>query len=69
MKRPPNKPKKDAHDRLAATSSPLRVRKKTQYRALPEAAPDAIVVVNQSGAIGLINAQAEKRFGYCRDER
>jgi PAS domain S-box-containing protein len=39
-----------------------------QYRGLLEAAPDAMVMVNAVGEIALVNRQAERQFGYGRDE-
>lgn len=39
-----------------------------RFRHVLESAPDAMVIVNQSGHIILVNSQAEEMFGYSRTE-
>ena len=45
-----------------------RKRLESRFRATVEAAPTAMVMIDQVGSIVLVNAETERLFGYDRDE-
>lgn len=53
--------------RAADLASELQVGEE-RFRRVVEAAPNAMIMVNQEGQITLANQQAEKTFGYPREE-
>ena len=55
--------------RIRRKNTKMRLDKtEARYFGLLEAAPDAMLVVNQLEQITLLNLQAERQFGYARDE-
>ena len=45
-----------------------RKRLEERFRQVVESAPNAMVMINQRGVIEMVNAQAERVFGFGRDE-
>jgi PAS domain S-box-containing protein len=56
-----------ANDQLRAEVA-SRNRSERNFRGLTEAAPDALIVIDGTGRITKVNAEAERMFGYARDE-
>lgn len=52
----------------AVTDITARKRQEEKFRAVVEAAPTAMIMIDEAGSIVLTNAQVEKLFGYTQDE-
>src|SRR5262245_3395607 len=53
---------------LPPRSAALPAWSEQSFRELLEVLPDAVVVIDQTGAIVLVNRPTERLFGYARDE-
>jgi two-component system sensor kinase FixL len=53
---------------LAAAARRPRTQQRLEYRAILDAAVDAIVIVDHEGRIQEFSRAAERVFGYLRDE-
>jgi PAS domain S-box-containing protein len=64
----PQEPQRSNGPPKGTTAFPLPQLAANDLRELVEAVPDALVVIDQSGRLILVNRQTEQLFGYHRDE-
>lgn len=63
-----NQPNKNPPPASSGRQTEEDIKGDSLFRLVVEAAPNAMVMVNQKGEIIMVNAQAEKVFGYSRAE-
>ncbi len=61
-------PRRNSHDQIVGFVAISSIAEEDTLHGLLESAPDAMVVVNQSGRIVLVNSQTQVLFGYSAEE-
>src|SRR5262249_20117071 len=65
---PPHPPVAGPAGPQAGKTAKAHLLAEDKFRSLLEAVPDALVIIKKDGAIALVNTQAERMFGYRREE-
>jgi PAS domain S-box-containing protein len=66
-------PRRDTHNTLSGYVSVTRdlsrrYKMEERFRRIIDAAPNAMIMINAAGLIEMVNTQAERLFGYAREE-
>ncbi|MEX0683515.1 MAG: EAL domain-containing protein [Dehalococcoidia bacterium] len=52
----------------ARRAAELAAAAEARFRELLESAPDPVIIVNEQGSVALVNAEAERAFGYSKED-